>query len=162
MKALLQEAKKIISSINYINIASVTPGGQPWNTPVYFAHDKDLNFYWLSWKKNVHSQNIRNNSNVFVTIYDSKVPGGTGFGVYFQGKAYEINNPRKMITGLKTMYGKQNKKVKSAIMFLKNMPRRLYMFVPDKVWVNGDGDIDGEFIDVRTELDLTTLKGLFN
>jgi len=34
----------------------------------------------------------------------------------------------------------------------------VYKFVPEKVWVNGDGEIEGNFIDVRTELDLEKLK----
>jgi len=38
--------KEIIAKILYITIASVTKEGLPWNTPVYSAHDRQLNFYW--------------------------------------------------------------------------------------------------------------------
>lgn len=51
MKKKIEATVKIIKRIEYINIASITPEGNPWNTPVYTAFDKSLNFYWLSWKK---------------------------------------------------------------------------------------------------------------
>ena len=42
--------------------------------------------------------------------------------------------------------------------FLKKFPRRVYKFVPEKVWINGGSDIHGNYIDVRIELDLERLK----
>ena len=96
MEGLIKAATKVIKNILYINIASITPSGKPWNTPVYCAYDKDLSYYWLSWRLNQHSKNIRNNPDVFVTVYDSTVPAGTGFGVYFEGKAYELKNIKEI------------------------------------------------------------------
>ena len=110
MENLIQEAAKVIRNILYINIASVTPSGKPWNTPVYCAFDKQLNFYWLSWRQNQHSKNIRSNSSVFVTIYDSTVAASTGFGVYFEGNAYELTNPKDIILGLKAVYAREKRK----------------------------------------------------
>ncbi len=54
-----KRAAEIIKDIKYITIASVSDDGQPWNTPVYSAFDKDLNFYWFSDKNSQHSQNVR-------------------------------------------------------------------------------------------------------
>lgn len=51
MDKKIERAVKVIKKIEYINIASITPEGLPWNTPVYTAFDKNLNFYWMSWKK---------------------------------------------------------------------------------------------------------------
>lgn len=149
---------KIIRRIEYINIASITPDGFPWNTPVYTAFDKKLNFYWLSWKKNQHSINIRNNSKVFVTIYDSTVPAGTGVGIYFSGMAKELTNPIEMIIGMKAVYSREKHKMKAIKEFLTHYPRRVYKFIPDKVWINGDSDINGNFIDIREELNLDKIK----
>ncbi|EKD62282.1 MAG: hypothetical protein ACD_52C00246G0002 [uncultured bacterium] len=160
-KFLQRKAARIIKKILYMNIASITPEGKPWNTPVYCAYDKDLNFYWLSWKLNQHSKNVRNNSCVFTTIYDSTVPAGTGFGVYFQGNACELENPVVIFKGLKVVYKREKRKPRDVIEFLKKFPRRAYKFVPEKMWVNGDGDINGNFIDVRTELDLEEFKQAF-
>ncbi|MBI4599486.1 pyridoxamine 5'-phosphate oxidase family protein [Candidatus Uhrbacteria bacterium] len=161
MKLLLKRAKEIIEDIEYLNIASVTKDGLPWNSPVYCSYDKDISFYWMSWKENQHSKNIRGNQNVFCTIYDSTCPAGTGFGVYFQGRAYELSNPREVFIGIKSIYGRSQHKMAAAALFLKKFPRRVYTFVPDKIWVNGDDKIDGHFIDMRTELNLEDLKLLF-
>ncbi len=156
--SLIKEAAGIIRRILYINIATVTPSGKPWNTPIYFAFDKNLNFYWLSWKKNQHSENIRACPDAFVTIYDSTVPAGTGVGVYFEGKAYELRNPAEILTGLAVVYKREKRKARDVVEFLKKFPRRVYKFTPLMAWINGDGEIEGNFIDVRTELDLEKLK----
>jgi len=158
MESLIKEAASIIKKILYINIASITPEGKPWNTPVYCAFDKELNYYWFSWKNNQHSINIRDNADVFVTVYDSTVPEGTGFGVYFLGKAYELSNPKEMLHAIAVGYARVKKKGRAIKEFLTHYPRRIYKFVPEKVWVNGDGEIEGNFIDVRTELNLNKLK----
>lgn len=158
MEKLIREAAKVIQNILYINIASITPSGKPWNTPAYCAFDKNLNYYWISWKENQHSQNVRNSASVFVTVYDSTVPAGTGFGVYFEGKAYELKNPKDIFLAVKELYHREKRKPKDVMQFLKKFPRRVYKFVPEKVWVNGDGEIDGNYIDTRTELELKMLK----
>jgi uncharacterized protein YhbP (UPF0306 family) len=161
MDALYKKATEIIKQIEYLNIASITLEGLPWNSPVYCSYDSQLNFYWMSWKKNQHSQNIRLNANVFATIYDSTVPPSTGVGIYFQGKAYELTNPKDILIGLTTHYLRVNKKIKAIIMFLSSHPRRVYKFVPEKCWINGNEKIQEETIDVRTELDMDKLTSIF-
>lgn len=161
METFLHKAKEVIETIEYCNIASITPEGMPWNTPVYISYDKELNFYLMSWKNNQHSINIRNNKNVFFTIYDSRAPAGTGFGVYFQGEAYEVNNLKEILVGLTSHYKRTNSKARAVAKFVKKFPRRVYKLVPNQVWVNGDSKIEGEPIDIRTELNLPDLKKLF-
>lgn len=158
MDKLIKAAVGIIKKIEYINIASITPEGLPWNTPVYTAFDNDLNFYWLSYKKNQHSINVRNNKNVFVTIYNSTVPTGTGVGLYFNGHAHEITNPKEMLIGLTVVYKRSKHKMRDIVEFLTHYPRRVYKFTPTKAWINGDGDIEGNFIDIRTELNIEKIK----
>lgn len=158
MENLLLKSKEIIEKIEYLNLATITPKGLPWNSPVYCSFDKKLNFYWLSWKENQHSENIRSNENVYITIYDSTIFSGQGVGVYFQGKAYELSNPIDIVKGLTHHYGRSKKKMKDVIMFLTSYPRRVYKFVPEKVWINGEGEIEGNYIDNKTELDLEELK----
>ncbi|MCL4364126.1 hypothetical protein M1328_02700 [Patescibacteria group bacterium] len=158
MDKKIRLAQKIINKIEYLNIASITPDGKPWNTMVYTAFDGNLNFYWLSWKNNQHSVNVRNSGNVFCTVYDSTQLAGTGVGLYFSGKAKELANPLEMLIGIKVMYKRSKHKVRDIKEFLTHFPRRVYRFTPEKAWVNGDSDIDGNFIDVRIELDLKKLK----
>lgn len=151
---LAKRAKGIIAKILYITIATVTKDGKPWNSPVYCAFDKDYNFYWASWKENQHSQNIREKKDVFLVIYDSTAPAGTGEGVYILAKAYELENKEEIEKALVFLYGRENRKPKPASQFLDKHPRRIYKAIPEKVWMNGDGQVDGEYIDIRTEVKL--------
>jgi len=152
------QAIQIIKKIKYINIASITPEGMPWNSPVYTAFDNELNFYWMSWKNNQHSINIRNNQAIFVTLYDSSVPEGTGVGLYFKGQAYELSDPKEVIVGMTVYYKRINHKIKAVSEFLKNFPRRIYKFIPEKCWINSADDIKGNFIDIRKELNTNIIR----
>lgn len=151
------KAKAIISKILYITIATVSPKGQPWNTPVYSAFDEDYNFYWNSDQNGQHSKNIDQNSKVFLVIYDSNAPEGTGEGVYIQAKVYMITNKieiEKAIVLLEKRKTKPSSKFESVDEFMGEYPRRVYKAVPEKFWINGDSDVNGNYIDVRFEIDL--------
>lgn len=155
---LTERAKKVISKILYITIASVSKNGEPWNSPVYSAFDEVYNFFWASDQNGQHSQNIRANNNVFLVIYDSTVPAGTGFGVYFKAKAYELTDEKEMKHAAKYLYKREGRKPRSIKEFQGDYPRRLYKAVPEKVWVNGDGDVNGNFIDIRIPINLLNKK----
>lgn len=157
---MLEKVKEIIEKVEYMNIASITPEGKPWNSPVYISYDGNLNFYWFSWEANQHSKNIKNNPDIFCTIYDSTVPAGTGFGAYFAGKGSELSNPLEIMVGLKTHYSRTKSKMKAVEMFLTKFPRRVFRFTPEKLWLNGNDMIEGNYIDTRTELNLEELKKL--
>ena len=158
LSSLERTAIKIIKDIKYLNLATITPDGLPWNSAVFTAFDEDLNFYFLSWKENQHSINIRNNPKAFVTIYDSTVPPSSGVGVYLEGEVEEMSNPIHIIEGLKVIYKRSNKSMREVKQFLTHFPRRAYRFKPNKAWVNGDSDVDGNFIDIRTEVSLMALR----
>lgn len=78
--------------------------------------------------------------------------------MYFEGKAYELRNPAEMLTGLTVVYKREKRQARDVVEFLRKFPRRVYKFTPEKAWINGDREIEGNFIDIRTELDLTKLK----
>jgi|SRR3989338_6600138 len=151
---LVNKARKVIDKILYITLATCDQKANPWNSPVYSAFDKNYIFYWASWSQNQHSKNIRENSNVFVVIYDSTVPESTGFGVYMKGKAYELGlkDSLEIMKALKLLYHRKNKKPRTFKEFLGIFPRRVYKFVPEQVWVNGDGKIKNNYVDRRVEM----------
>ena len=129
----LGKAKEIIEKIQYITIATSSKDGVPWNTPVYSAYDEDYNFYWASWKENQHSKNIAENNKVFLVIYDSTVPEGTGEGVYIQAKAYELDDEKEIEHALSYLDGRVHKKKDPKIriaQFQGDKPRRVYKAVP--------------------------------
>lgn len=131
----ITSAVNILNQINYITIASVCEDGSPWNSPVAASHDTNLNFFWGSSPENVHSQNIRRTGKVFVVMYDSTVPEGTGEGIYMTGVATELD-------------------------FEPGTVVKKYRFTPEKAWMNDDAkNDDGSYKhDIRIELDLDSLK----
>jgi len=155
MGNLREKAKRIIEKILYITIATSTKDGKPWNSPVYSAFDQKYNFYWASWRENQHSKNIKENNNIFLAIYDSTVPEGTGEGVYIQAKAYVLTDENEILNALEILDKRVGKtKERNASEFLGEYPRRVYKAVPEKVWMNDVGEINGNYIDKRIEIKL--------
>lgn len=151
-----EKAKKIIEEIIYINIATSTKNGEPWNTPVYSAYDQSYNFYWASDQNGQHSRNIKENSKIFITIYNTAAPEGTGEGVYIQANAFELTNREEVKQALATLYKRKNQdpEKRKPEEFLGEYPRRVYKAIPDKIWINGDSKVNGNFIDIRIEVKL--------
>lgn len=130
---LTEKARKVISKILYVTIASVSKHGEPWNSPVYSAFDEDYNFFWASDQNGQHSQNIRANKNIFLVIYDSTVPAGTGFGVYIKAKAYELTDEKEITHATKYLYAREGRKPRSVKEFQGEYPRRVYKAVPERM-----------------------------
>src|SRR5260221_1164720 len=154
---LNKRAKEIIEKILYITIATASKDGTPWNSPVYSAFDEDYNFFWASDQNGQHSMNIAQNNKVFIVIYDSTVPEGTGEGVYIQARVSMLTEPKDIEHALSYLDGRVNKKKdkKTRIAeFQGDNPRRVYKAIPQKVWINGDGDVNGKYIDIRMEVSL--------
>jgi pyridoxine/pyridoxamine 5'-phosphate oxidase len=83
-------ARQIVESSLYMVLATADPSGQPWPTPVYFAHRDYREFFWVSQPDASHSVNLRDHREVGIVIFDSTQPIGTGQGVYIGGVAQEL------------------------------------------------------------------------
>ncbi len=159
--ANVRQAYEIINRILYITIASASLDGQPWNSPVYSAFDKDFNFYWASDKNSQHSENLRSNNRTLLVVYDSTVPEGTGEGVYIQATVQELNDEEEVLSALKILDDRVGKTMARDFKdFSGEAVRRVYKATPLKVWVNDDEtDESGQFLrDIRTEISLDELK----
>ncbi len=154
MDKLVQRAKEIIEKILYITIATVSTSGEPWNAPVVGAYDKDYNFYWGSYRNSQHSQNVRDTGRVYLVIYDSTVPVGTGEGVYIKASAQELTDPKDVEAAHQVLQSRYPKPYWKLNQVQGAGPIRLYKAVPEKVWVNGDGEENGTYIDTRVEIKL--------
>lgn len=145
-----QEAQQILDSIKYITIATVSNDGQPWNTPVAAFHfENDHTFYWASWQENQHSKNIRANKKTFVVVYDSTpADNQPSAGVYMQGKAFELTDEKEVMQAALVFKDDQYNS-SDGKQYLGDYPRRIYKFVPEKIWMNDDSEVNGSFVDVR-------------
>ncbi len=85
-----QAAREIIDGNLYMVVATSDPSGQPWATPVYFAHRDYREYFWISEPDATHSVNLRDRREVGIVIFDSTVPIDTGRGVYISGVAHEV------------------------------------------------------------------------
>lgn len=83
-------ARKIIDASLYMVVATADLSGQPWATPVYFAHRDYREFFWVSEPEATHSVNLRDRREVGIVIFDSSVPINRGQGVYISGVAQEL------------------------------------------------------------------------
>lgn len=156
-------AAELLTASEYINIATVSLDGQPWNTPVTGVHDSQLNFYWSSWKHAQHSKNVRANARVFFTLYDSTRKRGDNHRkcLYVQAKAVEVEEPHDIAIATKLLYelsGAEN----SPEAFLKDAQRRIYKATPDNVWLNdvSESQVTSETIKMRIEVSLDGLRKL--
>jgi Pyridoxamine 5'-phosphate oxidase len=84
------EGRKIIDANLYMVVGTADETGQPWASPVYFAHRDYRDFFWISDPDAVHSRNLRDRREVGIAIFDSTVPIGTGGGLYVLGVAQEL------------------------------------------------------------------------
>ncbi len=151
---LVTRAKHILEQILYITIATVDTVGEPWNAPVFSAHDEQYNFYWGSHRDSQHSKNIRTTKKAFFVIYDSTVQAGKGEGVYIQASVTEISNPTEIEVAHKLLSDRHTIPYWKLDELKGDAPIRLYKPTPLKIWMNDEGEKDGHYIDVRTEVRL--------
>jgi nitroimidazol reductase NimA-like FMN-containing flavoprotein (pyridoxamine 5'-phosphate oxidase superfamily) len=148
-------AKAVIERIEYATLATVDDKGQPWNAPVYCAYDSGYNFYWGSYTDSQHSQNITGTGTVFIVIYDSTIAAGNGEGVYIQATCRELNDVDE-IKFAHSLIQERRKPIPywKLEQVQEQAPIRLYKAVPVKIWMNDEGDVDGNYIDIRSEVEV--------
>ena len=145
------KAKAILDSIKYATVATVSNDGQPWNSPVYCVYDENYTFYWASSITSQHSQNIYANNKIFIAVYDSTVPWGTGKGVFIQAEAAEVTDAAEIAKACELRKARVSDANQPPDDFMSDKPRRIYKAVPQKIWMNEDDQINGNFVDVRKE-----------
>ncbi|WP_340537593.1 pyridoxamine 5'-phosphate oxidase family protein [Nocardioides sp. GXZ039] len=82
----------VVAGSKYLVLATATPGGTPWVTPVYFAHDDLASFWWVSRPQARHSRLIAANPQVAITVFDSSVPIGRAAAVYAEAWAAQCSD----------------------------------------------------------------------
>lgn len=148
------QAKTILNAIKYATLATVSKDGRPWNSPVYCVYDEHYNFYWASHTVSQHSINIRANGKVFIAIYDSTVPWGTGKGVFMQSEATEVTDEQEIIKACRLRRHRVPEANQPPEDFVGGSPRRVYRAIPKHIWMNEDGEMNGKFIDIRKDATL--------
>ena len=146
--------REVLHDVLYITIATVSTDGRPWNSPVYAAYTPDYTFFWASDATSRHSRNIAANPNVALVIYDSTVPQGQGEGVYLEATAEALENPADVLAGLTLLDSRVGRPLRPVEQFLAPFRRRIYRAVPTAMWMNDDGEQDGEWSNFRVAVPL--------
>ncbi len=84
-------ARAILDANHYMVLGTADSAGQPWVSPVWFAHADYRELVWVSRPGSRHSQNIAARPEVSIVIFDSKVPVGNGQAVYMSAVASEVD-----------------------------------------------------------------------
>lgn len=150
-----ESAREIIRKIFYITIATYSyRERKPWISPVYSAFDEQYNFYWISGKSAQHSQNIRDNNEIAIVIYDSTAAEGTGEGVYMEAVAFEVEDEREIAHAIPLLYDRMNQPHRDIFDFVDSSPQRVYKASPKKVWMNSSEKMGSQFVHTRREINL--------
>ncbi len=163
---LVARACELLTSAQYINIASVCPDGSPWNTPLYAVYgrgairDRELVFYWTSWVNAQHSINIRSNPRVFATLYDSSRKRGDNNRrcLYLAGNAHEGVPEQEMSLVLDDLYGEEAAQMKPAD-YSGEAIKRVYRFHPEQCWLNdlSERQVTETTVKMRIEVPLAAI-----
>jgi nitroimidazol reductase NimA-like FMN-containing flavoprotein (pyridoxamine 5'-phosphate oxidase superfamily) len=90
MTDLADLARRVIDANAYMALGTADDNGHPWVSPVWFATEDYVQFYWVSSPEARHSRNLEARREVAIAIYDSSRAPGTAEAVYISGSAYEI------------------------------------------------------------------------
>jgi Pyridoxamine 5'-phosphate oxidase len=83
-------ARAVMDGNRYMVLGTSEPDGRARVSPVYYTHDRHLDFYWVSSPAAQHSRNVADRPSVAIVIFDSSVPPGDTQAVYLQAVAAEV------------------------------------------------------------------------
>jgi hypothetical protein len=135
-ESLAAHARELLDTNRYLTLGTVSGGGRPWTTPVYFSWSDGWEFRWLSALDAEHSRNLTDRPAVSITVFDSTVPPYHGRAVYAVGEAREI--PRDSLDdGLSRYPGPPSRG--GSVVDLDDVtgdsPWRLYEATASELWV---------------------------
>ena len=87
---LIDLARTIIDSNQYMVLGTADRAGHPWVSPVWFASEDYKHFHWVSSPEARHSANVAARPEVAIAIFDSTVAVGGAQAVYMSGRAEEL------------------------------------------------------------------------
>lgn len=94
MSELERYIREYLDEAKIMQVATVYDG-QPWCCTVWYAHDQDLNLYWISNRSRRHSREIAEHDRVAGTIVlpHAEGSGQKVCGIQFEGTARPTSGP---------------------------------------------------------------------
>jgi pyridoxine/pyridoxamine 5'-phosphate oxidase len=92
-------AQAVIEANSYMTIATADRGGEPWPSPVWYAHRGYREFFWASTPGSRHSRNLAQRPQAGIVIFDSRAQAGSAQAVYLTVTAAEVT-PAELPAGI--------------------------------------------------------------
>jgi nitroimidazol reductase NimA-like FMN-containing flavoprotein (pyridoxamine 5'-phosphate oxidase superfamily) len=156
------KAREIIDNNLYLVLGTSSQDNVPWVTPLFFAVDDELRFFFLTGRDTRHSVNIQNNPGVSLVIYDSQATPEAADGVYVEGTASIIgllHLPHAIACLYRKRFPTEEDRRKHFHVpedFWAGRPRRFYQVVPSSL--STLDKTNGDEVDRRIDLDLDVLR----
>lgn len=83
-------ARSVVDGNRYMVLGTSEPDGRARVSPVYYTHDRHVDFYWVSSPAAQHSRNVATRPDVAIVIFDSSVTPSETQAVYLQAIAAEV------------------------------------------------------------------------
>ncbi len=155
---LVARAAELLQTIPYLNLATCA-ADRPWSSPVYAAHDGELNFYWSSWKEAIHSVNVARNPKASFTLYDSTRPRGTNNFrcLYVECAVATIAERAEAERAFRMIYPDHAVALDD---FLAPGIKRFYRASPTGAWLNclSERELTPTTLKMRVEVSLAALR----
>jgi len=155
---LIERARDTLQSHANAALATVSPDGRPWNSPVYVAFDGDLTFYWSSHNDAEHSKNIAANANVLLVVFDSAEPDKSGRAAYIRARARELSKETDIQRAVERLAKRKRQTPRPPTDFMGEHRRRMYEAAPDMVWANVVKEEGGHYFDERVPIDVQRIS----
>ena len=88
-------ARHIIDANQYLTLATADGAGNPWASPLWYAHEDYTSFFWVSRPQAHHSRNLAIRATVSVVIFNSTVPPRQAQAVYLEALAEELSGAER-------------------------------------------------------------------
>ena len=150
----------ILRQVTFMSLTSCM-GNTPWCSPVFFAFDKNFNFYWKSSPLARHSKNIEHNPNTSIVIYNSMAADGDGWGIYLEGISEIVSDPSEIEKAHDISCIRAGNHHAIDWLLKNDCPRKFYRFSPKHAWTNGAEKINGVWVDIRKQIDILELQKAF-
>lgn len=82
--------KEMLNSENYLCLATSTPLGQPWATPLCFVYDEQQSLYFISQNESLHALHVAANPHVAFAMYNTRQPLGNAFWIQGTGTVKQV------------------------------------------------------------------------
>jgi hypothetical protein len=156
-----ETARITIANCQFLCLATSSPEGMPWASPLMFAVDNETRFYWTSALDARHSVNIDQNPLASLVVYDSRPEPGKAQAVYCEVEISALSG-RDLQDGCDVFYGmrypdpaERAEKGRKPTDFEAPSPRRLYRATPISPFSILDPNkhpIHGKLVDHRVDI----------